>query len=275
MNNTNFTKKKFSIFEKIDLFFNNLKPNEKYGIMILPLGLIGFLVYYYLFPVINSSYKKTKNEVIDNTNKLNGLKMQLNTINTNVYKSKKEILEYENLLEQIAEQYDKYYQLGTELQQINFKQNILIDILRNIVYQSLNYNIKILFIENITQKILDNNIKIKLKNIEPNLKSISNSELKNDETSEKNLLGVSVTNGGFLKTKAIIKMQVKTTNWSNFLYFLQSIENMKYIQKIKYMKLTKNKYLILIEIYGFNLDKYQNKAKQAIEKINKGKKYEK
>jgi len=273
-------KKKISILEKIDIFFNNLKPNEKYVIILLPLGLVGFFVYYYLFPIINSAYQKSKNHVKNNISKVNNLKIQLNNINTNINNTKKNIVEYENLLEQIAEQYDRYYQLGTELQKINFKQNILIDILRNIIYQSLNYNIKILYIENITEKILNDNIKFKLQNITPKIKTVTyNRKQQKGKTegqlTEKELLNINADNSKFLKTKAIIKMQVKTTNWTNFLYFLQSIENMKYIQKIKYMKLDKNKYMILLEIYGFNLDKYQNEAKEAVEKANKGNKHEK
>jgi hypothetical protein len=202
--------------EQLDDFLNSQKENEQKAILFLPVILISFLVYYFVFPITNN----LENEVSMENNQINN---KINNKKNQIFKKTSQI----NMLNA------KYIDIEKKLKKAEQAEFVMKNLMEEVKFLIFDFNRWSKIYNSIPKYIKDNNLLLLKLNNELFLNKITN----------KNKL---------VNLKMRISLDV-IGDFKNVIKFIHEFEEKKYIVKIESFRTDGIKSSIKIDIYGAEL----------------------
>jgi hypothetical protein len=205
-------------FDKIDAYFEERPKKDFVYSVILAVFVLGFLIYYFIFPVA-SKYAQTQEKKYDNlVTQLSNLKVRLNVYNARISLLSRKIKEKQNELASLNKKKIFYSELVNLLDFAEFDQYKWANIVRSTVKDAKN---KGMIVKGVTNKIYD--VKIKTGKKMPDIVKRMD-------------IGISLEG-----------------KYKNFIYYLYSYENRKELIRVKEMNITSPAtFVVTFSVYGYN-----------------------
>jgi hypothetical protein len=213
-----------NLFEKIDNYFYERDKKEFLYTIVLIIGVIGFLIYYFVYPAIEEYKSKEEKSYQESLSKFQKLKTSIRVLEARVSVLNKKIKEKQNQLTILKKQKMFYTELANLLDFAEFDQYKWANFVRETVKDAKNKGLEVVKVEN---KIYDVNI-----------------DLKKGKKKSKN--------SSFIVKRMDIAIQLEG-KYKNFIYYLYNYENRKELARVEEMKiLSPSNYYVKFSIYGYN-----------------------
>ncbi|GAX87290.1 conserved hypothetical protein [Lebetimonas natsushimae] len=196
----------------LDKFFENKTKKDILYIHIMTIFLIGFIIYYFIYPVSSSYQIRQKNNYSHNMEKLNKLKIQKNTFTVQIINLTKTIKKLS--LKKISLHKQKLFfdDLVSLLDFAEFNKYKWANYVKNIVHDAKNEGLKLIDFKN---------------------------ELFNDN------------NNTFINKKMDITVNIKG-EYKNLIYYIYKYENTKELLRVNELNINeKGDYMIKFSLYGY------------------------
>ena len=207
-----------SVFAKLDEYFEHRPKKEFFYAVVLVMLVIGFLIYYFIYPVA-TNYKETQEKrYLSLSSELNNLRVRFNVYNARVALLSKKIKEKQNLLAKLQKKKIFYSELVNLLDFAEFDQYKWANLVKSTVKDAQD---KGLVVRGVTNKIYD--VKIKTGEKMPDIVKRMD-------------IGISLEG-----------------KYKNFIYYLYSYEDRKELIRVKEMNITSPAtFVVTFSVYGYN-----------------------
>jgi len=136
-----------SIVDRIDDFFYNKTKKDFLYFIVLIVGIVVFVIYYFIYPIVLSYYKKQYNNFNSLTSKFNSLKVNNNVLNVRINLLKKEIKQIQ--LSSLKNKKIFYTELANLLDFTEFDEYKWSNIVKNSILEATKNGMKIYNVNNI------------------------------------------------------------------------------------------------------------------------------
>jgi len=208
-----------NVLDRIDQYFYTKSKKDFIYVVILLVFVVGFIFFYYVFPMAKKYEKDAFSNYQSKLNALNVNKVQLNVLKIQNIKLKNKLRDLKNQLLSLRKQKVFYTELVSLLDFAEFDRYKWAEFVKNILDDAKNEGLKIKLLEN---KIVDENSS-KFKNMPKQI------------IVKKMSIGIEL-NG----------------NYKNFIHFLYKYESMKDLIRVDEMKIkSKTDQFVKIDLYGY------------------------
>jgi hypothetical protein len=222
---------KENIFDKIDSYFESRDKKEFYYVLAFIVLLIGFVIYYYIFPLAQDYKEKEENLNKDLKQEIAKLNTDISVLRSKIFALNKKISQLKSDLGKVKKEKIFYEELAKLLDFVNFNQYVWGQFVKGCVDDARRNGLEVVDIKNVlyTQQ----------KEEPKKVKKLSRKKEVKKPQKQK-----------FISKKLDVTLTLKG-DYKNFIWYIYDYENRKELIRVSQMKiLSPNSFSVTFSLYG-------------------------
>ncbi len=222
---------KENIFDKIDSYFEGRDKKEFYYVLAFIVLLIGFVIYYYIFPLAQGYKEKEENLNKDLKEEIAKLNNDISVLRSKIFALNKKISQLKSDLGKVKKEKIFYEELAKLLDFVNFNQYVWGQFVKGCVDDARRNGLEVVDIKNVlyTQQ----------KKEPKRVKKLSRKKEVKKPQKQK-----------FISKKLDVTLTLKG-DYKNFIWYIYDYENRKELIRVSQMKiLSPNSFSVTFSLYG-------------------------